>query len=179
MNTANSDVISGDAIRPAARPGRRHLPDTIIAILNRIPHSAIALLGRFAIAMTFWVSGQTKIEGLVLDPIGRTVEFGMPRLSDSAVELFRSEYALPIIPPELAAYLAATVEHLLPLLLLLGLATRVSALGLLVMTLVIQIFVYPLAFPTHAMWATVLLYLIARGPGAISLDHLFTRRRGR
>lgn len=177
MNTAIPGVISGDAVR--IETGWRHLPDTLIAILNRIPHSAISLLGRFAIAMTFWVSGQTKVEGLVLDPIGRTVEFGMPRLSDSALELFRSEYALPVLPPELAAYLAATAEHVLPLLLLLGLATRVSALGLLVMTLVIQIFVYPLAFPTHAMWATVLIYLIARGPGALSLDHLFTRRRGR
>ena len=179
MNTANPDVISGDAVRPAARPAWRHLPDTVIGTLNRIPHSAIALLGRFAIAMTFWVSGQTKIEGLVLDPIGRTVEFGLPRLSDSALELFRSEYALPILPPELAAYLAATAEHVLPLLLLFGLATRASALGLLVMTLVIQVFVYPLAFPTHAVWATVLIYLVARGPGAFSLDHLFTRRRGR
>lgn len=178
MNTANPDIIGGDAIRPAARPGWRQLPGTVIAILDRIPHSAIALLGRCAIAMTFWVSGQTKIEGLVLDPIGRTVGFGLPRLSDSALKLFRSEYALPILPPELAATLAATAEHVLPLLLLLGLATRVSAAGLLVMTLVIQVFVYPLAFPTHAVWATVLIYLIARGPGAISLDRLLTRRRG-
>lgn len=176
MSTANPDLIS-DPVRPAARPGWKHLAGT--GILNRIPHSAIALLGRFSIATTFWVSGQTKIEGLVLDPIGRTVALGMPRLSASALELFRSEYALPILPPELAAYLAATAEHVLPLLLLLGLATRVSALGLLVMTLVIQVFVYPLAFPTHAVWATVLIYLIARGPGAISLDHLIMRRRGK
>ena len=176
MSTANPDVINGDA---TARPGWRRLPDTVIAILNRIPHSAIALLGRFAIATTFWVSGQTKIEGLVLDPIGGTVALGWPRLSENAVELFRSEYALPVIPPELAAYLAATAEHVLPLLLLLGLATRLSAFALLVMTLVIQVFVYPLAWPTHALWAAVLLYLMARGPGAASLDHLLARRFAR
>lgn len=151
----------------------------VIATFERIPHSAIALLGRFSIAMTFWTSGQTKIDGLVLDPIGGTVALGWPRLSDNAVELFRSEYALPVIPPELAAYLAATAEHVLPLLLLLGLATRLSAFALLVMTLVIQVFVYPLAYPTHALWAALLLYLMARGPGAVSLDNVLARRFAR
>lgn len=151
----------------------------VIATFERIPHSAIALLARFSIAMTFWTSGQTKIEGLVLDPIGGNVALGWPRLSENAVELFRSEYALPVIPPELAAYLAATAEHVLPLLLLLGLATRLSAFALLVMTLVIQVFVYPLAYPTHALWAALLLYLMARGPGAASLDHLLARRFAR
>ena len=152
---------------------------TVNATFARIPHSAIALLARFAIAMTFWTSGQTKIEGLVLDPIGGTVALGWPRLSENAVELFRSEYALPLIAPELAASLAATAEHLLPLLLLLGLATRLSAFALLGMTLVIQVFVYPLAWPTHALWAAALLYLMARGPGAASLDHLLARRFAR
>lgn len=151
----------------------------VIATFERIPHSAIALLARFSIAVTFWTSGQTKIEGLVLDPIGGNVALGWPRLSENAVELFRSEYALPVIPPELAAYLAATAEHVLPLLLLLGLATRLSAFALLLMTLVIQVFVYPLAYPTHALWAALLLYLMARGPGAASLDHLLARRFAR
>ena len=154
----------------------RHLLRPLIALFSRIPHSAIALLARFSIAMTFWTSGQTKIEGLVLDPIGGNVILGWPRLSDSALELFRSEYALPIIPPELAAYMAATAEHVLPLLLLLGLASRLSAFGLLGMTLVIQTFVYPSAYPTHALWAALLLYIMARGPGAISLDRLLARR---
>ena len=151
----------------------------VVATFERIPHSAIALLARFSIAVTFWTSGQTKIEGLVLDPIGGNVALGWPRLSENAVELFRSEYALPVIPPELAAYLAATAEHVLPLLLLLGLATRLSAFALLVMTLVIQVFVYPLAWPTHALWAAALLYLMARGPGVASLDHLLARRFAR
>ncbi len=152
---------------------------TVIAMFNRMPHSAIALLARFSIAMTFWTSGQTKVEGLVLDPIGGNVVLGWPRLSDSAVELFRSEYALPVLAPELAATMAATAEHLLPLLLLLGLASRLSASALLGMTLVIQVFVYPLAYPTHGLWAALLLYVMARGPGAVSVDHLLARRFGK
>lgn len=146
---------------------------------DRIPHSVLALLARLGIALTFWTSGQTKVEGLVLDPIGANVSLGWPNMSDMALELFRSEYALPVIPPELAAYLAATAEHVLPLLLLLGLATRLSAFALLVMTVVIQVFVYPLAYPTHALWAALLLYLMARGPGAVSLDHLLAPRFAR
>ena len=146
----------------------------VISTFERIPHGAIALLARYSIAMTFWTSGQTKVEGLVLDPIGGNVALGWPRLSENAVELFRSEYALPVLPPELAATLAATAEHVL--LLLLGLASRLSAFALLSMTLVIQVFVYPLAWPIHGLWAALLLYLMARGPGAASLDHLLTRR---
>jgi putative oxidoreductase len=150
--------------------------DHAIALFSRIPHSAIALLARFSVAMTFWMSGQTKIEGLVLDPINATVELGWPRVSDSALELFRSEYALPLIPPELAAPMAAVAEHVFPLLLLVGLASRFSAFALLVMTLVIQVFVYPSAFATHGLWAALMLYLMARGPGVVSLDHLVARR---
>ncbi len=99
-------------------------------------------------------------------------------MSDSVVELFHSEYKLPLIPPELAAPMAAFAEHLFPLLILIGLATRFSALALLVMTLTIQIFVYPDAYPTHGVWAAVLIFLVARGPGVFSLDHLVSRRFG-
>lgn len=147
-----------------------------VDLLSRIPHSLIAIVGRFSIAAVFWKSGQTKIEGLGLDLIGGEFHWGWPRLSESALELFRTEYRLPLIPPELAAPMAAFAEHLFPLLLLFGLATRFSALGLLGMTAVIQIFVYPDAYPTHGTWAAVLLYLIAKGPGALSLDHLIARR---
>jgi putative oxidoreductase len=148
----------------------------VIAFFDCIPHSAIALLARFSIAMTFWLSGQTKIEGLVLDPVGRTVEFGIPRISGNALELFRSEYALPLIPPDLAAVMAAVAEHVFPLLLLIGLASRLSAFALLLMTLVIQLFVYPDAVATHGLWAAAMLYIMARGPGRVSLDHLIARR---
>lgn len=95
---------------------------------------------------------------------------GWPRLSDSAVALFQDEYKLPFIAPELAAPMAAAAEHVFPLLLLIGLGTRFSALALLGMTLVIQIFVYPDAYATHGTWAAVLLYLMAHGPGALSVD---------
>ncbi|MEN0106037.1 MAG: DoxX family protein, partial [Pseudomonas sp.] len=86
------------------------------------------------------------------------------------------EYNLPLIPPEAAAYMATFCEHVFPVLILLGLATRFSALALLGMTLTIQLFVYPDAYPTHGTWAAVLLYLMARGPGVLSIDHLLARR---
>lgn len=143
-----------------------------------IPYSATALLARFSLAAVFWKSGQTKIEGLAVDLVDGTFTLGWPRLSDSAVFLFREEYKLPLLSPELAAMLAATAEHLLPLALLLGLATRLSALGLLVMTATIQLLVYPGAYPTHGLWAALLLMLMAQGPGAISLDAWLARRGG-
>jgi putative oxidoreductase len=147
-----------------------------ISLLERIPHTVVALLARFSIAAVFWTSGQTKIQGLAINfPTGE-FKLGWPRLSDSAVDLFRDEYKLPFIAPELAAPLAATAEHLFPLLILIGLGTRFSALALLFMTLVIQVFVYPGAYATHATWAAVLLYLIARGPGKLSVDHWLARR---
>ena len=152
---------------------------TAISLCARTPHSLIALVARFSIAAVFWKSGQTKIEGLKIDIVDGTFNPGWPRLSDSAIDLFRDEYKVPLIPPELAAPLAAAAEHMLALLLLIGLATRLSALGLLVMTAVIQIFVYPGAYPTHGVWAAVLLYLVARGPGAVSIDHWIARRWGR
>jgi putative oxidoreductase len=146
-------------------------------LLERIPHSAIVLLARVSLATTFWQSGQTKIEGFQFDPVALTGQWGWPHLRPGAIDLFRDEYALPVLPPELAATLAAAAEHLLPLLLLFGLASRLSALGLLAMTLVIEIFVYPDAWPTHGLWAALLLYIAARGPGLLSLDHLIARRR--
>ena len=156
--------------------GVRGLLHRTRALCERIPHSLIAFVGRFSVAAVFWKSGQTKVEGLAIDIVDGAFELGMPKLAPSAVFLFKEEYRLPLLPPELAAYLAAAAEHVFPTLLLLGLATRFSALALLVMTLIIQIFVYPGAYPTHGVWATVLLYLLARGPGVMSLDHLIVRR---
>lgn len=152
--------------------------EQFIDLLGAIPYSLIAALGRFSIAAVFWKSGQTKIEGFAIDIVSGEFSLGMPRLSDSVVELFRSEYKLPLVPPELAAPLAAFAEHLFPLLILVGLATRFSALALLMMTLTIQLLVYPDAYPTHGVWAAVLIFLIAKGPGVISLDHLIARRYG-
>jgi putative oxidoreductase len=146
------------------------------AALERIPHSVIALLARFSIAATFWQSGQTKVEGFLLDPIAGEIQLGWPRLAASTIPLFQEEYRLPLIPPELAAYAAATAEHVFPVLLLLGLATRLSAFALLVMTLTIQVFVYPSAYATHGVWATALVYLLARGGGNYSLDASWSAR---
>lgn len=125
---------------------------------DRIPADAVALLLRIFPAMVFWQSGQTKVEGL--------------RIKDSTWFLFEHEYALPLIPSGLAAVLATVAEHLLPVLLILGLLTRLSALGLLAMTAVIQIFVYPGAWITHGLWAGALLAVIAWGPGRWSTDRL-------
>lgn len=148
----------------------------LIDLLGRIPDSLIALIGRFSIAAVFWLSGQTKVEGLAIDLVQGTFSLGWPHLSDSALSLFQEEYALPLIPPAWAAVMAAIAEHVLPVLLLAGLATRFAALGLLGMTLVIQLFVYPGAYPTHGVWAAVLLYLVAKGPGKLSVDAWIARR---
>lgn len=134
----------------------------VIAGLDRIPYSLIAFGARLFPAAIFWQSGQSKLEGW--------------RVSDNAVFLFREEYKLPLIDPALAAHLATLGEHLLPALLVLGLVSRFAALGLLGMTAVIQIFVYPDAWPTHGVWAICLLMVAARGPGRIALDALIARR---
>lgn len=175
----NTDYHRLQRPRPGPTGRGKQLIAGLVALFSRIPDSAIALLARLSIASTFWLSGQTKIDGFVLDPIGGRAEFGLPRVSDGAIELFRSEYALPVIPPEWAAHLAATAEHVFPLLLLFGLATRLSAFFLLLMTLVIQVFVYPGAYPTHGLWAALLLYLMARGPGVLSLDRFIANHATR
>lgn len=151
---------------------------SITGLLRGIPDTLIALVARFSIAAVFWSSGQTKIQGLAINFISGDFQLGWPRLSDSALDLFRDEYRLPFVPPEIAAPMAATAEHVLPLLILFGLATRLSALGLLCMTLVIQLFVYPGAYATHGTWAAVLLFLMAHGAGRVSLDYWIASRWG-
>jgi putative oxidoreductase len=157
MTPASVDPAPANAIEGTVR--------SFIAALSAIPYWAIALVARLSIAGVFWQSGETKVEGW--------------RLTASAIELFRNEYRLPLIDPTLAAALAAIAEHVFPILLVIGLATRFSAFGLLIMTLIIEIFVYPDAWPTHGTWAACFLMLMARGPGPISLDHLIARHYGR
>lgn len=134
----------------------------LVSIADRIPGSIIAVMARISISAVFWQSGQTKMDGF--------------RVTDQAVFLFEYEYGLPLIPPVWAAHAAAFAEHFFPVLLVLGLASRLSATALLAMTLVIEIFVYPEAWVVHLMWATVLTYIIARGPGVFSCDHLIKKR---
>lgn len=128
-----------------------------------VPDAALALVARLGIAAVFFQSGRTKVEGFLT-------------IKPSTYDLFAAEYALPVIPPDWAARLATGAEHLFPLLLVLGLGTRLSALALLAMTAVIEIFVYPLAWPTHLTWVGLLLPLIVRGGGEWSLDRWLRRR---
>lgn len=137
----------------------------------------IQLVARLSIAAVFWRSGQTKISGFALDPLNGRFELGIPRFSDSVVDLFRDEYRLPLLSPELAATLAILAEHIFPILIVLGLATRISAAALLGMTLVIQIFVYPDAWPVHGTWAVALLALMRFGAGPLSADAVLARRK--
>ncbi|MDE2372572.1 MAG: DoxX family protein [Burkholderiales bacterium] len=167
------------AVATTRLPAHRRALDTLIGWCSRMPDSFIALIARISIAAVFWTSGQTKVQGFVVNVITGEVHLGWPRLSDSVVALFRDEYKLPFIPPEIAAPMAATAEHVFAFLLLIGLATRFSALALLGMTMVIEIFVYPDAYPTHGTWAAVLLFLMAHGPGKLSIDHWLASRRDR
>lgn len=128
----------------------------IFSLAEAIPYWLLALVARFGIGGVFWLSGRTKVDGW--------------QVNDTAYALFADEYALPLIPSDRAAELAAVAEHLLPLLLAIGLLTRASAFMLLVMTAIIQVFVYPDAWPTHLGWAAILLLLVARGGGAVALD---------
>ncbi|MEP7729903.1 DoxX family protein [Marinomonas primoryensis] len=146
------------------------------AIFRKIPESVILLVARFAIAAVFWRSGQTKIEGFSLDLIAMKVELGLPRLAESTGFLFEYEYDLPLIPPMVAAILATLAEHVLPILILSGLFTRLAGFGIAMMTLVIQLFVYPDAYPTHATWLAIALLLMYRGAGIFSLDHWLAKR---
>jgi Predicted membrane protein len=125
-----------------------------------VPESLLLLIARLGIAASFFLSGRTKVEGLLI-------------ITPSTYELFQTEYALPLIPPNIAAHVATYSEHLFPILLVLGLFTRPAAAALLGMTLVIEIFVYPDAWPTHLLWAGLLLLLFARGGGVWSADRWF------
>jgi putative oxidoreductase len=138
----------------------------ITALLSSCAAEAAALLlARVALAGVFWRSGRAKVE-----------EGSWFSISDATYYLFREEYTRVPLPSEFAAVAAAAAEHVLPVLLVIGLGVRLSALGLLGMTLVIQLFVYPEAWwPVHSLWAALALVLIVRGGGTVSLDTLLSR----
>lgn len=132
--------------------------------LERVSYDTLlATPARIFIAATFFLSGRTKVDGFLT-------------LKPTAYYLFQYEYKIPAIPPAIAAHVAAYSEHLFPVLLVLGLASRLSAAALLGMTAVIEIFVYPDAWEPHLGWATALAFIFFRGPGALSLDRLIRRR---
>jgi len=127
------------------------------ALLNRVPVDLPLLIARLGVGAVFWMSGRTKVTGLLT-------------ITDSARELFRTDYKLPFVPPEIAVHAATYSETLFPILLAFGLFTRIGALALLGMTTVIEVFVYPDAWPTHLSWAGLLVPLIVIGGGRWSLD---------
>ena len=125
------------------------------ATAGRFPLSLLELGMRVAVGATFFRSGMNKFESF-----------------DTAIELFREEYRLPLLPPEIAAYMGTAVELSAPVLLVLGVFARFGAAALLVMTLTIQFLVYPGNWPEHLMWASILAYVVTRGPGRLSIDRL-------
>ncbi|MGE0853229.1 MAG: DoxX family protein [Hyphomicrobiaceae bacterium] len=131
----------------------------ILHRLDSIPYTLLAIPLRLGVGAVFWSSAMTKLPSW-----------------DTTVTLFAEEYRVPLLPPEVAAYVATAIELTMPVLLVVGLLTRPAALVLLAMTAVIQVFVYPEAWPTHLQWAAMLLVLLARGPGTFSLDWLVRRR---
>lgn len=144
---------------PTSLPG---LPGTVARLLNwlgRFPLALIQLFLRIGIAGTFFKSGLNKIQSW-----------------DTAVSLFAEEYKVPVLPPELAAALATAAELACPVMIALGLLARLGAAALLGMTLVIQVFVYPENWVEHLLWASALLYILTRGPGALSIDAQIAKR---
>lgn len=141
-------------------------------LYQAIPDNLILLVTRVAVASVFWRSVQTKISGG--EVFGQSLQFW--NLSQSTFMLFRYEYQLPLLPYRIAAYAGTFAEFFFALLLILGLATRLSALGLLGVTAVIQFFVFPDAWPTHILWFAMLLVLLKQGSGAWSIDHLIGRQ---
>ncbi len=142
-----------------ATSGLRQLVRQGIAGLQSIPLSLHLLLFRLAIASVFLPAGWLKLAGW-----------------ESTIALFQEEYKVPVLPPALAATLATTFEIGCSALLIAGLATRLATLPLLAQILTIQLFVYPQAWHEHLVWGAILLFVLTRGAGAASLDHLVGRR---
>ena len=153
-----SAVTTTHAPVPGLRP---HLAD-LLARLGRVPLSVHQLLFRLAIAGVFLRAGLTKIGSW-----------------ESTVALFADEYKVPVLAPHMAATLSATFEVGCSTLLLLGLGTRLAALPVIGMITTIQLFVYPQAWSEHLVWGSILLFLLTRGGGAVSLDHVIARALGR
>ncbi len=139
-------------------------------LLNRVPLSLLLLIARIATFSVFFRSGLVKLADWS----------GLVKLADwsATLQLFENEYKVPVIPPHFAAYMSASMELGLSSLVLIGFATRFSVLGLLGMVSVIQIFVYPMAWPDHIQWLAFMIFIVCRGPGAISVDYALSRAFG-
>ncbi|MGE3539120.1 MAG: DoxX family membrane protein [Candidatus Tectimicrobiota bacterium] len=148
-------MTSRSAGHGAPTSGIRAQWSRVIVLLGRLPLPLLQLLFRLALAAVFLKAGFAKLSGW---------EF--------TIQLFADEYKVPILPPDLAAMLAVSVELGCSSLLLLGLLTRLATLPMLGMIMTIQIFVYPNAYAEHLTWGSLLLFLLTRGPGVLSLDRL-------
>jgi putative oxidoreductase len=155
MDTSIPAAAGGGAERNAGIIGALQ---RVVRWLEAVPYSLLALPLRFAVATVFWNSGTTKLANW-----------------DATLQLFEDEYKVPLLPPDIAAHLGASIELSTPVLLVLGFLTRPAALVLLGMTTIIEVFVYPQAWPTHIQWAAMLLVLLCRGPGKLSIDYLLQR----
>lgn len=139
----------------------------VLLVSGWVPQSLTLLFTRIVLSGIFWRSGRTKVD-----------EGTWFSISENTRYLFQEEYKGVPLPSDLAAVLATTFEHLFPIFLIMGLFTRLSAIALLGMTLVIQIFVYPEAWwQVHSLWSALSLVLIVHGGGAFSLDALLVRQR--
>ncbi|HEX7328379.1 MAG TPA: DoxX family protein [Casimicrobiaceae bacterium] len=148
-----------DTLASARTPRSDSLLARVLHRLDAVPYSLLAIPLRLAVATVFWNSAMTKLANW-----------------QTALALFADEYKVPLLPPDVAAYISVSIELATPVLLVLGLLTRPATLVLLGMTSVIEIFVYPQAWPTHIQWAAMLLVLLCRGAGTFSLDHWLKKR---
>ncbi|SDL62051.1 DoxX family protein [Maricaulis salignorans] len=163
----------------------QHAHQRLIELVQRyLAGDALKLLARLTLAGVFWRSLLTKVQTVGVFPYTEMInDFAVQRaylrlpefplsLKASTLALFETEYALPLLPIEVAAWMATLAEFSLPILLVLGVMTRLSALALLGMTVVIQIFVYPDAWwSTHALWVVMTAFVAGSGPGRLSVDH--------
>ena len=149
MNAQATSFANTTAARAAAG---------VLRWLDNVPYTLLAIPLRLALAVVFWNSAMAHLASW-----------------DTTLYLFASEYKVPVLPPDLAAYMAVSIEVSTPVLLVLGLLTRPAVLVLLGMTTVIEVFVYPQAWPTHIQWAAMMLVLLCRGPGKLSLDNFIAK----
>jgi putative oxidoreductase len=150
--------VIGGTIASSRTARWRERVTAVIAALERFPLSILQFIFRFSIGSVFWNAGLTKIMSW-----------------QTTVVLFRDEYRVPILPPEIAADLATAIELSCPILLVLGLGARLATLPMLAQTLVIEVFVYPEDWIEHLMWVAMLLFILSRGPGVISVDRWIRR----
>jgi len=172
-------VSNSDLPRPRAPRSSSVLAvaiDKLVALCGVVPYALVALGLRFTIARVFFLSGQAKIAGPAVSLFGREgdVSIVLPaEIKPSTFALFETQFAALPMPPTVAAYLFTYAEFVLPICLVLGFATRLSALALLIMTVLTQVYVAPEAlWTTHVYLFAILMVLMSVGPGAISLDAL-------